>query len=161
MSRPRWSVPNQCAPEGAATKLLPRLSGSYGAIHGPMIANSTKKATTARPTAAFALAMNRKFLRRAGMSSVGPPIGPSGMIVSRYVAGVAICSALLAGTRIEEQVRDIGQEVRGQHRERDDQEDALHQRVVLRADRLEQLVSHARIGEHDLHQQRAADDEAQ
>ena len=44
MSWPRWVVPNQCSADGGWTRSLLRADGSYGAIHGPMIAIRQKNA---------------------------------------------------------------------------------------------------------------------
>ena len=44
----------------------------------------------------------------------------------------------LSGTGIQHDVADVGQQVREQDQERDDQEDSLHQRVVVVGDRLEE-----------------------
>src|SRR5437868_5911446 len=53
MSRPNSSVPNQCAFDGGCNR-AGRLSaaGSWGAIHGANIANSTKMVTITAPAAA-------------------------------------------------------------------------------------------------------------
>jgi hypothetical protein len=40
-SWPRWVVPNQWSADGGCTRSLLRALGSYGVIHGPMIASST------------------------------------------------------------------------------------------------------------------------
>ena len=60
-----------------------------------------------------------------------------------------------ACARIEPDVDDVDQEVGAQHGERDGQEEALHERVVEAAHRLEEQVALARVREDDLGEQRA------
>src|SRR5690349_21487857 len=110
MSWPRCVVPNQCLPDGGWIRSLLRADGSYGAIHGPMIAIRQKNASTTRPVAAFGLAMNRSRRRLAGTPGLLGTSGPSGVTAVMVLVG-ADTSALLPGTRVEEQVRDIGQQV--------------------------------------------------
>src|SRR3954449_3102416 len=160
MSCPRCVVPNQCLPDGAWIRSLLRADGSYGATHGPMIAIRQKNASTTRPVAAFGFATNRNRRRLARAPEVTGTSGPSG-VTAVMVVVAADTSALLPGTRVEEQVGDVGQQVGHQHRQRDHQEHALHQRVVLGADGLEQVVADPGVGEDDLDQVPAADDEAQ
>src|SRR5438067_680610 len=116
MSWPRWVVPNQCAPEGPCSRSLLRADGSYGAIQSPMTAITRKKTMTARPVTVLPPVRNRKRRRRATASS------GRGWTALTSAAGTAM-SALLPGARVEREVRDVGDQVRHQHRERDDQED--------------------------------------
>src|SRR5690606_5405818 len=100
--------------------------GSYGAIHGPITASRTKNASMPRPVAALGLATKRNRRRRAAADAAGA-------VASRLLMGMAIASGLLAGSGVQGQVRQVREQVGDQHGERDDQEDALHQRVVLGA----------------------------
>src|SRR3954470_10724883 len=121
-------------------------------------------ARMARPVAALPLAMNRNrrrlAFRPAGWAS-GWAMAPCPGMTCSMLEGVTVISTCLSGARVEQRVRHVRQQVGDQHRDGDDQEDALHQRVVVRADGLEELEAHPRVGEYDLDQQRAADDEAQ
>jgi hypothetical protein len=64
------------------------------------------------------------------------------------------------GAGIGEHDDHVDDQVGDQHGERDHQEDPLHERVVVRGDRVEQQQPDARVGEDDLHDQGARDHEA-
>src|SRR5437868_11277880 len=66
-----------------------------------------------------------------------------------------------ARPRIEPHVGDVDEEVGGEHRQRDEQEQALHERVVLVAHRLHEQVAEAWIREDDLGEQRSREHEAE
>ena len=69
-------------------------------------------------------------------------------------------SSFLPHTRIEHNINNIGQEIGTQHDQSNQQENRLHQRVILRLHRAQQDEADARIGENNLGQQSAADDKA-
>src|SRR4051812_42538539 len=103
-----------------------------------------------RPVAALPLETNRNRLRfafEAGFT-LGWAMAPWPGITCWMLEGVTVISTTLSGARVEQQVGHVGQQVGHQHRDRDDQEDALHQRVVVGPDGLEELVADARVGEH-------------
>src|SRR4051812_37092974 len=120
-------------------------------------------ATMTRPVAALPLATNRNRWRLARLVglTLGWAMEPWPGITCSMLEGVTVISTTLSGARVEEQVGHVGEQVGDQHRDRDDQEDALHQRVVVGPHGLEELEPDARIREDDLDQQGAADDEAQ
>src|SRR3984893_11097612 len=127
-----WVVPSQCAADGGSgvlTVVEELAFGLYGATSGPMMATIPNATDRHRPIRIFGDRSNR------------------------------VMSGLLPGPRVEERVDEVGGQIGQQHRQRDDQEDPLQQRVVVAADRGEQQVPHARVGEDDLGQQRAGDDE--
>ena len=101
-----------------------RAFGSYGAIHGPMIAMRQKNAEDRRGRST-AFALRRKQEPRA----CPWPAGVVGVAASRPPGCLRRCSrcrsvmsALLSGARVEHAVDEVGHDVGDQHGERDDEE---------------------------------------
>src|SRR5580700_8671908 len=96
-----------------------------------MIAMSTKAASMPRPMRIFRERGSRNARPRpAAATGAGPGAGK--LLAARSVPmPTAIWSCLLTSARVEEHVDEVGNQVRGQHGERDDQEQALQQRVVV------------------------------
>src|SRR5262245_54938483 len=88
---------------------------------------------------------------RAGAGS-GAAVVPASLVTS-----VVIRSGLLSSAGVDQDVDPVRDEVREQHHQGDDHEDALDQRVVVAEHGLEQEVADARVAEDDLHQQLAGD----
>src|SRR5262252_7922667 len=91
-----------------------------------------------------------------------PATGGSGAAVvpARVLTSVVTWSRLLPSAGVDQDVDPVRDEIREQHDQGDDHEDALYQRVVVAQHRLEQQVADARIAEDDLDEQLAGDDEA-
>src|ERR1019366_9571592 len=120
-------------------------------MEGPMMATTTKTARIPNPMRTlgeWGSRIARKRPPRAGASGPGRAAAPVPSLTP-----IAIASRLLPGTRVDEHVNDVGDEVGGQHHQRDHQEDPLGQRQVLVDDRLEEEVADPRVAEDDLHQQ--------
>ena len=74
MSCPFCVVPNQCAPDGPARAASLIAYGSYGAIHGPMIASTTKNIRIrVRGATALPLAPEPGPTKSTNDSRVSPP----------------------------------------------------------------------------------------
>src|SRR5262245_9969253 len=157
MSWPSCVWPSQWCALGSCVVDTTILPGSYGASHGPMIARITKRPSRTRPTIIFGERGSHATRRLRVTSGASPSTGA----LARSTTVVTIGSCLLAGARVEEHVDDVGQQIRGEHDERDDEEDALDQRVVLTEYGLVEHIADARIREHDLGQQRTGHDKAQ
>src|SRR5262245_31639955 len=114
-SCPRWVVPNQCSHEGGWRIASLRGLGSYGAIHGPTIATTTKNARMTMPAMAFLLRRkrNRRFPVEGAVTSSGTSW------ISETMAASTVMSALLPGAGVEEPVDEIGRDVREEHGDRD------------------------------------------
>src|SRR5215470_19439448 len=91
-----------------------------------------------------------------------PVAGGSGAAVvpARVVTSVVTWSGLLPSARIDQDVDPVRDEVREQHHQGDDHEDALDQRVVVAEHGLEQQVADSGVAEDDLDEKLAGDDEA-
>ncbi len=89
-SRPRWSVPSQCEPDGGASRSRLTSLGLCGAIHGPMIASTTNTARITRPVIDLALRTktNFFFLRCAGSVD-----GPSTALSTRLSVSTGTAAA--------------------------------------------------------------------
>src|SRR5689334_13429936 len=118
------------------------------------MARRTKMASSAAPVMTLAECGSRIRRRAAGMiAGLGTPGAPT-------LVTVVIGSRLPPGSWIEEHVDEVADQVRGEHGERDDQEQALQQRVVVVQHRLLEQVADARVGEDDLGEQRSGYHEA-
>ena len=118
-----------------------------------MIATSTKTPQMTAPTLAFSESWRHNRPRRSRGLGAGRRSASRGRPPS---AGLP-----RAGTRVGEDVDRVGDEVRHEHSQCDDQEDALHERVVVGGDGVVEGEADARVGEDDLHEQRPRDDEAE
>src|SRR5581483_3045722 len=85
----------------------------------------------------------------------------SATLLAGNIGNLHILAPSMPYTWIEESIDELGEKVRQQDGERDDQETALHQGIIILRHRIEKRETDARIVEHDLGQQRAADDQAQ
>src|ERR1700729_2899693 len=171
-SWPLFVVPSRCAASGGCSERLGAgfwYDGSYGLTSGPMTPASTKKPSRATP--ALALAGRRRHWpgRCVAAASAGdsPPSTAGGAAVIGLPpvtggAGGASSRRLPSPhARIERDEQQVHDEVGEQDREGDHEEDPLHEGVVVRADRAEQQQADPRVGEDDLHDERAGDHEAQ
>ena len=79
-SRPSWSVPNQCADDGAALAASSCCaSGLYGAIACPKTAQTTQNSTMLAPTQNVALRSSSRHLAgvaRLAATTAAAPVGP-------------------------------------------------------------------------------------
>src|SRR3984885_9929285 len=113
------------------------------------MARKTKLASSVIPVMTLAERGRRIPRRVAGMvTRLGTPGAPT-------LVTVVIGSRLPPGSRIEEHVDEVADQVRGEHGERNDQEQALQQRVVVVKHRLLEQVADAGVGEDDLGEQRS------
>src|ERR1700733_405464 len=113
------------------------------------MARKTKMANSVVPVMTLAERGSRIRRRVAGIiTGLGTPGAPT-------LATVVIGSRLPPGSRIEEHVDEVTDQVRGEHGERNDQEQALQQRVVVVKHRLLEQVADAGVGEDDLGEQRS------
>src|SRR5579872_392644 len=105
------------------------------------MARKTKIASIVVPAMTLAERGSQIPRRVAGMvTGLGTPGAPT-------LVTVVIGSRLPPGSRVEEHVDEVADQVRGEHGECDDQEQALQQRVVVVQHRLLEQVSDARVGE--------------
>src|SRR5215475_1339475 len=153
MSWPSWVWPSQWCALGSCVVETTMCPGSYGAIHGPISARIRNRRSSTSPTTIFGERGIRTTRRRRRRVTTGAPGASPPGEVARSTTVVTIGSCLLAGARVEEHVDDVGQQVRGEYDERDDEEDALDQRIVLAEDRLVEDVADARVREDDLGEQ--------
>src|SRR5215831_5407252 len=123
-----------------------------------MIASAAKIARMTSPAITLgergSRVRNHEAPARAG---AGPGVA---VVPASLVTSVVIRSGLLPSAGVDQDVDPVRDEVREQHHQGDDHEDALDQRVVVAEHGLEQQVAHARVAEYDLHEQLAGDDEA-
>src|ERR1044071_2554229 len=130
-----------------------------------MIAMSVKNPRMTSPATAFELRRNTNRpgrRRRRGTDGMTPVTGaPDGPVIWSSSMSVmsTVMSALLPGAGVERGVDEVGEDVRYQHGQGDDEEAALHERVVLGVHRVEEHEADALVAEDHLHDERAADDE--
>src|SRR5579872_5180615 len=127
------SVPSHNEPDGGCgvpLLVFATQPAACGATSGPTRATSTKNAVMAAPISTLAGGLRRAARERRGESAgsgsgAEPPGGPTSAGSS-----VVIGSCLRAGAWVEKDVDEVGEQVRGEHGQRDDQQDALDQRIV-------------------------------
>src|SRR5579883_2282409 len=131
-SRPSSSVPIGCAAEGGSITALPIWLGSAEESSG------TAMPARARASTKAALAM------------------PAGRVAKRRWK---LAMAAVAGPhpRIDDAIKHVGHEVREDHGERGQEEDALKDRIVAVRDRGDEKVAEPRPGEDRLDQDRAGE----
>src|ERR1700760_606540 len=108
-----------------------------------------------RPVSAFGL---RRRLRSA------PPLRRlvgAGSATAAVVSSAVTGSPLGPGARVEPRRGEVADQYRDQHRDREEHEQHLHQRVVGVADRVVEQVAQARIVEDVLDEDRAGDEESE
>src|SRR5688500_16128082 len=132
-SRPRSSVPNGCAHDGALRILLQSVrTGSVVAMNGAPTAMSTKSRTSAAPTSA---AGRRRPTRHARCSSPDRGAAVSAGSGSGY-AGVAALPATGgapdADARVEHGIGDVDQQVDQDVGRGREEHHALHDGIVAR-----------------------------
>src|ERR1700674_1307729 len=128
-----------------------------------MTATTPKIPRITRPAITFGERGSWRMRVRWNATPPGPPIGAIsvrdvGAIVISSGRLVASSRRLVASSRylsrpgVDEDVHDVRQQVGGEHHEGDHDEDALDQRVVQLAERVEQVKPDARIVEDALDQ---------
>src|ERR1039457_7021237 len=122
--------------------------GLYGAIIGPTTASTANTSRIPSPARTFG-DRGRRNARKRGTSAVAFGDGPA----ARDWTLVLTASRLLPDARVEAHVDEVGEEVRRDHDQRDDQEDPLHHRVVLVGHRVEEQVADVGLAEDDFDQQ--------
>src|SRR4030095_16986286 len=145
VSRPTWSVPNQNCASGASfmwRKLV--LSGSWGAIHGAVMAITMMSRPTIPPAA-------HTVLRRANPAS--------SWRIERSVD--AITGSGIADARIEPGVAQIDEEVHEDEDHRVEEHEILHHDDVPLDQGGDEGAAEAGDAERLLHRHRAAQHEAQ
>src|SRR3954449_927990 len=95
----------------------PNAFGSCGAIHGPITPSTMKKPRITRPVSIFFDLAMRSLGRRLRGGAVAT--GVAGGTGSLETSTISIGSGLLTGARVERDVDDVRDEVRGEHDERD------------------------------------------
>src|SRR5437773_8809081 len=147
-SRPTLSVPNQCARPGRA-RMFPRFcaSGSYGASSGAASATTMAASNTAAPNGASrARAARRSASQRRSRT-----------------AGSRATSARSAkpDSGIDPAIQQVDEEVADDEADRDQQNYALHERIVARKDRVDHEAPDAGQREDVFRDHRAADQRAE
>src|ERR1700689_3701349 len=161
-SRPSGSVPNQCAPDGPVlTSSSCWVSGLYGAIACPKMAQTTQNTMMAAPARNVALRPSR--LHWAGVAraaaalataEAGPSVVPAG---SSGSAATSVIAAPDPQPRVERDQQQVRAQ-RGQHVDHpDDQDPGLQHREVLALGGLEDQVPDPLVVEQRLHHHQAAD----
>src|SRR4051812_20589356 len=123
MSRPRWSVPNQCMAEGACSRSVGVMNCGSPAIHGAIAATIAMAISNALPIAMVGLrrTKTRKRARRPGSAS-----GMSTVVV------ISVADAW-----IEEGIAEIDQQIDQHVDAGEHQYDALDDRIVAPRDRID------------------------
>src|SRR5215472_13923914 len=123
-----------------------------------MTASAAKIARMTSPAITFgelgSRVRNQEAPARTGAGS-GVAVVPASLVTS-----VVMRSGLLSSAGVDQDVDPVRDEVREQHHQGDDHEDALDQRVVIAEHRLEQEVADAGVAEDDLDEQLAGDHQA-
>src|SRR5579875_676497 len=173
-SWPYAVVPNGCALDGPRLRPYTSAFGWSRAMAQGKIATRQKNASRMLPAVAFRFDRMARAIRvraaecgrpraagSAAAMAVGPavPAGSSGPPGPTGVRIMAIASPRGPGAWIEQRRGHVGQQDGHQDRHGDQQEQRLHQRVVLVLHRLEQHEAHTGVVEDVLDQDRAADDE--
>src|SRR5262245_27844409 len=114
MSRPKLSVPNRCVDDGGS-RLLARsvLTGSKGVKTGAARAAATTSPTMSRPIHAERGRASRRGASRPAEAT-----------------GTAPAMSVVADTRVEEGVGEVGQQVHQDHEDREHEGQSLHHRIV-------------------------------
>ena len=123
-----------------------------------------RRASGATPTTAFRLRLTARQMSPSGRtapprpSAQGRPAASRRWSVAPTERGAHRMSRVRGSSST---VADVGGEDRGQHRDDDQQEEPLHEGVVLVLDRLQEHPADARVVEDVLDEDRAGDDEAE
>src|SRR5882672_5682484 len=119
ISRPIWSVPNQCRHVGGSSlRAVSLSSGSCGASHGPASASTTS--TRERPEATSVTGLSARTCRAWRTSGLDPH------------------------TSVDQPVQEVDPEVQQHVHRRHHEHEALHRRVVRGDQRLERVGADAR-----------------
>src|SRR6266702_6829589 len=150
-SRPTLSVPRRWAGPGCASA-WPRscLSGSSGETTGARIATATAASITATPNGASRAPAARRSIRHRRART------------GRGAAGWAMAAgSAIPDPRVDPAIEEVHQQVAQDEAYRDEQHDALHERVVAREDRVHHETADAREGKDILRDYRPADQRAE
>src|SRR5579859_42063 len=129
MSRPSSSVPSTCSPPGGSSRVSSETRyGLCGARKGAKIAAKTRVATITSPASAARLRRSRAQARAVLLAA--------GRAGARSAPMVAVST--IAHARIDHAIQEVDDEVDERDGQRRQHDDALHQRVVALADRLDQ-----------------------
>src|SRR5262245_55128774 len=130
------SVPNQNSPEGCLRRLTGATAcGSTVPSHGASAATRIMAASTTPPTMAVGWRHSASLKR--------PRTGDPDDGAARAAVAMSVSDA-----RVEEHVREIDREVDEDVGPREDQDDALDDRVVAAQDRVHREAADARDREH-------------
>src|SRR4051812_4839652 len=156
-SWPNAVVPSRWCADGARLSSYCRALGSRTEVNNcGTTARIVKIVSSTTPTAAFPFVRTARSTAPPGRCRrgwVSTPVGASKVAVIR--------SGAFPHARIEPRGDEVTDQDGEQHRDGDQQEQRLHQREVLVVDRVEQHVAQAGIVVDVLHENRAADDEAE
>src|ERR1700742_2206095 len=143
---------------------------SWAMAHGKIATRMNRTRITVPAVALWLERMARPTPPTAAGRRRPPPVGSaatraaSGAPASSGPTGariIAIGSPRRPGPRVEQRGGDVRQQDGHQHGHRDQQEQGLHERVVLVLDRLQQHVADPGVVEDVLDEDGAADDEAE
>src|SRR5262245_31912341 len=143
-SRPRWSVPNTCAAPGGTSRWSKfAMSGAYGATAGAVTAVAVRRASASPPSRARRFRTNRWAMRRRRELSL--------------VTAIRTRASVVADARIEERVRDVGEQVAHDDQRRAEHGHRHHDGVVAAQRPLEGEPADAGNREDRLHDHRSAE----
>src|SRR5713101_3728169 len=170
MSCPYAVVPSRWAVDGPRRLLAASALGLSWAITPGK--SETRMNTTSSTVPAVALRLERtaRAIRASACVAGGTDCPAAGLVAGSWPGGPSVETPEMGmdmalprrpGPRVKQRRGDVGEQDRQQHRQRDEQEQGLHQRVVLTLHRLQQHEAEARVVEHVLDQDGAADHEAE
>src|SRR5262245_14084317 len=176
-SRPSWSVPSGYSQLGRSNVWVWSLAvGLRGASTSAKIATASSTATMATPTSAAVLRRSRRIACTNGDSARSPRPGatiPTGrsaslmeppLIVRCFTVSPSftldMVSSRVSNAWIQERIAQVDQQIDHNERERGDEREALHLLVVTGDDGVDSEGAKSRHGEQGLHDDRAADEEA-
>src|SRR5262245_33968413 len=151
-SRPTLSVPSQCSASGRVSA-WPRSCrrGSWGETTGASAATANASSVTPRPSGASrAPAARRSTAQRRSAAGRAGAEGAS-----------ADTPSAIPDPRIDPAIQEVNEQVGQDEAHRDQQHDALDQRVVAREHRVDHEAADAGQREHVLGDHRAADQRAE
>src|SRR6202162_5646726 len=152
MSRPRWSVPSQCAALGGAS-----VTAASVAMGSWVCSTLAKIAANAISSMMTPPAAPRGFLRQKRRSVTHIP-SREGRAAGAATPTAAPLAAI-AHPRVEHAVEHVHGEVREDHDRGDKHDEGLHDRVVAPRDRLDEETRDARQVEDGLGDHEPADQE--
>src|SRR5712692_3180538 len=153
MSRPRWSVPNQCSPVGA-----PSVYAASVEIGSCVWRTAAKRAVTTITSMSTPPAAPSGFFRKKRPSAVHAPPRARGSAPTASSAGL---TATIADSRIQDAIQHVYGEVRQDHHDRDEHHEGLDDRVVAPEDRVHEEAGDAREVEHALGDDQAPDEKSE